>query len=156
MTENTGDPADVARQRAIALLARREHSALELKQKLAKLGLSDEKLSDAIDSLREEGLQSDRRFAGSFVRERMLRGQGAQRIQQELRQRGIASELITAALEEEGGCWRQLAQEVLRKKFGSTAPADPKARMKRQQFLVYRGFPPDIVRACLRGDCDEA
>jgi len=156
LTENPGNAADVVRQRATALLARREHSAHELKQKLAKLGLGAEVLSDAIEALRDEGLQSDRRFAGSFVRERMLRGQGPQRIQQELRQRGVSPELIEAALDEEGGCWRQRAQEVLRKKYGATPPADAKARMKRQQFLVYRGFPADIVRTCLRGDSEEA
>lgn len=156
MTDDSADVAGLARQRAIALLARREHSAQELRQKLARHGLDQVILSDAINTLREEGLQSDRRFAGSFVRERMLRGQGPQRIQQELRQRGVSSELIDAALEEEGGCWRQLARDVLVKKFGHLPPADPKARLKRQQFLVYRGFPADIVRACLRCEREEA
>lgn len=125
------------------LLARREHAFLELRRKLLRRFDADE-LDLALDRLREEGLQCDDRFARSFTRERMVRGYGPQRIEAELRQRGVARELGAEAIrevpEEEGETWHSLAETVLRRKFGDE-PADTfEERARRARFLAYRGF----------------
>ena len=49
--------------------------------------------------LADEGLQSDVRFAEAFVRSRILRGHGLTRIRQDIRQKGIADELVGQTLE---------------------------------------------------------
>ena len=59
--------------RAVRLLARREHSRAELRQKLRlkhrnEAPLSDELLDAVLDKLVEDGYQSDKRFAELLVR----------------------------------------------------------------------------------------
>ena len=133
------NPADI-RMAAMDLLARREHSRRELKQKLKKRFKDDKLIDEQLDRLAEERLQSDRRFAESFLRQRINRGQGPMRIRQEMRQKGISDSEIDAALEEEQPDWYALAEEVYRRKFGELPPEDIKAKAKRSRFMQYRGF----------------
>jgi SOS response regulatory protein OraA/RecX len=66
----------VLRRAAMDCLARREHSFYELQQKLTKKfpDTDPELLHTIADKLRVEGLQSDARFAESYVRYRKSRG----------------------------------------------------------------------------------
>jgi regulatory protein len=138
------NPERSPRNAAMDLLARREHARSELERKLSR-HFDREAIAQALDRLAEEGLQSDRRFAEAFVRERATRGYGPQRINAELQQRGIADRVAQAALatvcEEEGIDWREQARSALCKKFGqATLPADFRERARRLRFLSYRGF----------------
>lgn len=125
------------------LLARREHSLAEMQRKLSQR-FDAEELDAALAKLAEENLQSDERFAQSFTRERMLRGVGPLRIESELRQRGVQSVFIDQALvavpQEERTTWREVAQDVLLRKFGDSPPADLPDKARRLRFLGYRGF----------------
>ena len=135
------------------LLARREHGYQELRRKLSRRFSVDE-LEEALDRLREENLQSDQRFARVFTRERMLRGYGPQRIEAELRQRGVSRAIAEDAIREvprqEGQSWRELAIQVLQRKFGGEAAESFEERARRARFLAYRGFgegdAPDVLR----------
>jgi len=144
-------PAE-ARARVLALLARREYSRRELQQKLQQSGVPVMLADEALATLAAEGLQSDRRFAQSFVRERSLRGKGPVRIGQELRQRGISAELLDEVLEASDCDWSQLARAVAEKKFGRSAASTPQERARRQNFLAYRGFSSEQIRTALRAD----
>ena len=125
------------------LLARREHSLAELQRKLSQR-FDTEELDAALEKLAEDNLQSDERFAQSFTRERMMRGVGPLRIESELRQRGVQSVFIDQALvavpKEERTTWREVAQDVLLRKFGDSPPADLPDKARRLRFLGYRGF----------------
>ncbi|WP_439107190.1 regulatory protein RecX [Congregibacter sp.] len=125
------------------LLARREHSLAELRTKLGRRFDRDE-LDVALHKLADENLQSDGRFAQAFTRERMLRGIGPLRIDSELRQRGVDRKLIEEAIavtpSEEGITWRELAKDVLQRKFGNERPEDLAEKARRLRFLGYRGF----------------
>lgn len=59
------------REHTIALLARREHSQLELKQKLLNKGYKLSEVETLIISLAVEGLQSDERYTEIYVRQRI-------------------------------------------------------------------------------------
>ncbi|MCP1316121.1 regulatory protein RecX, partial [Halomonas sp. 707D7] len=85
---------------AIQLLARREYSRAELFDRLVKKSFEADDIQTCLDALEEQGLQSDARFAESFVRTRILRGQGVIRIKQELRLRGVNGEVLAAAIAE--------------------------------------------------------
>jgi regulatory protein len=138
------------------LLARREHSRRELMQKLARRFGDREptdELEAAINTLATEGLQSDERFALSFTRERLQRGNGPRRIRAELQQRGVDEALIDMALAEvpveEGTSWDAQARLVLEKRFGDAPARDFPERARRLRFLDQRGFssqhmPPDL------------
>jgi regulatory protein len=143
-----------ARAKVVALLARREYSMRELAQKLQARGVPVPLATEVIATLADEGLQSDSRFARSFVRERSLRGKGPVRIGQELRQRGIGAEMSAEALDAADYDWVELARSVLEKKFGRREAATPQARAKRQNFLAYRGFSAEQIRAALHAEVD--
>ena len=139
--------ASTPRKVAMDLLARREHSRLELLHKLARrFGDREpgEELEVAIDTLATEGLQSDERFALSLTRERLHRGHGPRRIRVDLQQRGVDDALIDTALAEvpaeEGTTWAGQARLVLAKRFGDEPARDFPERARRLRFLDRRGF----------------
>ncbi len=141
-------PAD-ARKKAMDFLARREYGQAELVGKLTGKGYDREIAEQAIRELGDEGLQSDARFAESFVQSRVNQGKGPVRIRLELEQRGIEAAAIDIAIEDAGVDWHELAVGIRRKKFGAGRPADFKAKARQMRFLQYRGFEPDQVRAAV-------
>jgi regulatory protein len=143
------DPTDVdVRRAAMDLLARREHSRLELSQKLGRrFPHQRELLEDEISILETEGLQSDARLAEAFVRVRTSRGQGPVKIRMELRGKGVPDETISLALEQCGIDWFELVSEVALKKYGDhfrqenvSQRASLKTKAKVSRFLQQRGF----------------
>lgn len=137
---------------AIGLLARREYSRAELAQRLAKKSFEHCAIEECLDKLIEQGLQSDDRFAASFVRSRILRGQGVIRIKGELRQRGVDQETLNAAFESVAASehvdWFELARDTLARRFDSSGET-PKERAKRERFLASRGFDFEQIRYAL-------
>jgi regulatory protein len=131
------------------MLARREHSRRELQQKLKKRFKDDDLIVQQLDRLIEENLQSDARFAASFLRQRYNRGHGPMRIRQEMRQKGIPDEGIEAAMASEDFDWYGLAEQVMQRKFGSEQPVDIKDKARRGRFMQYRGFSVDHFRHLL-------
>ncbi len=137
------------RERALGLLARREHSALELKRKLLQRGYPVELASTVVDALREEGLLSESRFAEEWVRSRVSRGQGPLKLRAGLRQQGLDDSQIEAALAEADPDWGSLAADVRRKRFGQTLPSSLQERARQTRFLEARGFTADAIRQAL-------
>lgn len=121
------------------LLARREHSVAELVKKLSA-DFEHDDIIIAITKLTVKNLQSDQRFAENYLRYRSQRGFGYQKIRQELKERGVDTELISDALAESDIDWFALAAGVRCKRFGEQEPEDYKERAKQQRFLQYRGF----------------
>lgn len=134
-----------ASEQAVSYLARREHSALELSRKLEKSGFDELEIEDSLAKLQRAGLQSDQRYAESYVNSRINRGYGSVRIRMELKERGVASDIITDSLQQAEIDWFALAAEVRSKRFGEHNPEDFKDRAKQQRFLQYRGFTHDEI-----------
>ncbi|MFG6667267.1 regulatory protein RecX [Halomonas sp. HNIBRBA4712] len=144
---------------AIDLLARREYSRAELHQKLLQKAFDEAEILECLNALEEQGLQDDARFAESFVRSRVLRGQGPMRIKMELGRRCIKSDLQSDALrlvaEQERIDWFELAAETLQRRFRTSGASDgerfvpPKERARRERFLAQRGFDFDQIRYAL-------
>lgn len=128
------------RERAMNFLARREHSVHELTTKLVKAEFEIDDVRNIIARLTEQDLQSDQRFAENYTRYRSNRGFGSQKIRQELKERGVAIELINDSLNEANIDWFALAIIVRCKRFGEQKPDDFKERAKQQRFLQHRGF----------------
>jgi len=153
------DPAEaerVCRHRAMDLLARRDHSRLELRRKLAARGFEAALVEQVLDALTRDRLLEESRYVESFIRGRARKGQGPVRIRGELAQRGIEDASVSAGLDEADCDWIALAAEVRAKRFGTAAPADFKERARQMKFLQYRGFESGHIRAALElsGDSD--
>lgn len=141
-----------ARKKAMDFLARREYGQVELIRKLSDKGFQRDIAEQAVLRLAEEGLQSDTRFAESFVQSRINQGKGPVRIRLDLKERGVSDAAVEIALEEAGADWRGMARSICRKKFGAAEPADFREKARQMRFLQYRGFEPDQIRAAVGGD----
>ena len=105
-------------------LARREHSRAELHAKLLPHVREGEDLEAVLDELAKRNWLSDERAAEQLVQHRRNRF-GSQRIAHELRQKGIAENLISEAMPQLKDTELEAAREVWQKKFG-VAPQDAK------------------------------
>lgn len=138
-------------QQAVSLLARREHSSRELREKLRARSFSAEAVESALATLREQDLQSDYRFAEACTRSLMSRGYGSLRVAGELRERGVSGDIAQEfeSLARKGELER--ACEALRRKTGS--------RQQQLRFLNQRGYPGEVARravdAALRESRDD-
>ena len=141
------------RERALRLLARREHSRAELTRKLERAGHTDSEIAPLLDELEAKNWLSDRRFAESYVADKRART-GAIKLAFELRQRGISDALIEDVLKDHRHSELERAQEIWRKKFG-LPPANAAERARQIRFLQSRGFSGDMIRRVLRGHCPE-
>lgn len=129
------------------LLARREHSRLELERKLDARGFGPSLISEVLDQLQQDGLLSAERFARSFIEARYAKGQGPLRIRRELAERGV--ENADAWLAEAECDWEALARATRNRRFGPGRPADFREKAKQMRFLEYRGFSHDQIRRAL-------
>ncbi len=137
------------RNKAMALLARREHSRLELARKLSDKAEGAD-IDALLDELAADDLQSDHRFAESYVRSRQLSGYGPIRIRQELLQRGVVEPLIDTVLPVDEEDWRELLQQVWQKKYRGLIPDDARAYGQQVRFLLQRGFSGEMVGRFLK------
>ena len=143
--------ADV-RAAATRLLARREYARVELERRLTGRGFPADVVAATLDELAAANLQSDERFAESFVRARAERGHGPLRIRRELGERGVPASLADRALAEGGGYGAALVRRVRTKRLGAAPPKDYPGRARQMRFLHYRGFAEDQIRAALGED----
>ena len=144
------------RTRALQYLARREYSRAELRGKLlphAQIENDFEKVQSVeldalLDDLTARGWLSDVRATTQLVHAKRSRF-GTQRITHELRQRGIAEELIEAALPALKESELETARDVWQRKFGHL-PQDAKEKAKQMRFLQSRGFGFEVIFEVLR------
>lgn len=137
------------RRAAMDLLARREHSLRELFEKLARRFDDEFLVHQELERLSAESLQSDARFAESYLHSRAQRLYGPLRIRMELRERGIDEAAIAAAMGAAGIDWRANLERLVRERFGRRPAVDFNERAKRMRFLHNRGFDPDQIRAAV-------
>jgi len=137
------------KKQALNLLARREHSRLELERKLAARSFASTLVSTTLDELEQSGALAASRFAESFVRSRAAKGQGPVRIRAELKQRGVDDVQFVDLLRDEEFDWYAIARHVRSKRFGRAAPRDFKERARQARFLQYRGFETGQINAAL-------
>ena len=141
------------RRSALNLLAQREQTALELKQKLGRRFPEYAPLLDGvIERLQEQGLQNDGRMAEAYLRYRVQRGQGPMKIRSEMIQKGLTGSDIDTAFRRQAPDWIALATAALQKRFGAVDESerlDRKERAKRSRFLQQRGFHYEHISAAL-------
>ena len=137
------------RERALGLLARREHSRAELGRKLAAHAGSEDDLEALLEDLQRRKLVSDERYADSRTHA-LSRKFGAARIAQELRAKGLDKGLAESAAAAARTTEVDRARAVWLRKF-RTAPATREERARQMRFLQSRGFSFDAIRAVVRG-----
>lgn len=131
----------------LRLLSRREHSQLELLNKLALRGFDRSASQDVIDDLAEQGWQSDQRFTENYTRHRIKQGIGPVKISNELYQRGIACFDLDLLVLEVANSWADVLEQVYQKKYSDETLLSNKEWLKRCRFLLQRGFSSEMIQS---------
>ena len=151
MTRRRKGKEDVsAYDKALALLARREHSARELKSKLVRKGLDADESIAALTQLQSKDYQSDARFGEMLVRSRIAQGYGPRWIIAELKTHGIAEAEVRTLINAAEPDWLALVRDLVRRRYGAKPAANLAERSKRANFLLRRGFDAATVQSVTR------
>ena len=131
-----------ALNRAVAALATRAQSRTELERKLQARGYLSDTVELVLYKLEKEHLIDDSAFARTWVEARSARQLGKARILQELRYKGISSDIAEAAVaaidrDDTAGQALALAAKLLRR---HDDPSAPEARQKVIAAMQRRGF----------------
>ena len=143
MKDEPDSPVEL-RARALRLLARREHSRVELERKLGPHAGSSAVIAEVLEALVQKKQLSDERYAEERAHS-MARKYGAARIRQDLKAKGVDAQLIER-ISSAGDLER--ARAILTRKYREPA-ASREERAKRMRFLQSRGFSFDIIRSLL-------
>jgi regulatory protein len=138
--------------RAVAMLAARPRAARDLERVLVRKGEPAEHVMAATQRLMAMGILDDAQFARHFIRAKISgAGLSRRRLQSELWRRGVARDVIDAALaevmaEDEVDENAQIA-EVAARKLRTLRSADPAvARRRLYAFLARRGYDSSAIR----------
>jgi len=144
-------------QRALDLACtyvnRRERTVAEVRAQLERKGIPDQPAEQAVQTLVEQRLLDDERFAELFVADkRELEQWGAERIRRGLLARGIDRELAERAMvaaDGDGGdpgptSELDRAVELLRRRF-PTPPGERRERDRALGVLLRKGYEPELA-----------
>ncbi|MDG1644933.1 recombination regulator RecX [Klebsiella huaxiensis] len=166
MTETSSRRSGYARllDRAIRILAMRDHSEQELRRKLAApvmskngpeaLDVTPEEVDKVVEWCIDNRYLDDDRFVRQFIASRSRKGYGPARVRQELKQKGISRETIESSMRECEIDWALLAREQAQRKYGEPLPTAFSEKVKIQRFLLYRGYLMEDIQEIWRNFAD--
>ena len=150
------------RKRALGLLDQRQRSRHELRERLLKLEFAPELVDEVLDSLEQNLLLDDARFASEWVRQRAAtRGKSSRALDLELREKGVAAHVRAEALEQisaedEERQARALAQKKVREvKQPPAGRAEyDKALRRVVGMLARRGYSSELTMRVARSELE--
>jgi regulatory protein len=141
-------PARSIKARAIGLLARREYSRAELRERLLANGGGAAAVDAALAELAALGYLCDARYAHAIVRRR--RGDYARRlIEETLKQKGVEPTSAKEALADIAVDDAQTLASLWQRRFGRP-PDDEREKARQVRFLQARGFALSAILRLLR------
>lgn len=145
-----------AAARAIELAYRavsaRERTEAELRAWLERRRVEPDAIEAAVAELTGGGYLDDAAYARRFAEDRrLLERWGAERIARDLERRGVAPELVVAALDRPDDREAELAaaRSLLAERFREPPAHDP-ARDRAWRLLVRRGYPSELAYEAVR------
>jgi regulatory protein len=148
-------PQQDDQRRAIELAYRaltgRERTVFELRAFLERKRVGPAAIEAAVEELTRAGFLDDARYARQFAEDkRELERWGSGRIERDLARRGIAPDLVEAALAGQGRADELASAVVLLAERVSGPLDDDRARNKAWQLLVRRGYTPELAYEAVR------
>ena len=136
-------------------LSIREHSKLELQNKLSQKGHDLDNIRDCIEEFSSKDIQSDIRFTEEFIRSKLKKNKGPRLISSELVSRGITDSIINKKISEISYQeWCTVAFLALKKKLnGSSVSIEDKDKI--YSFLISRGFEHKMIKYAIDEQKDE-
>jgi len=143
-----------AKNTAYRYLTIRPRSRKELADKLQDKEFSDPMIAAVLEHVTRLGYLDDGKFAAQWAASRIRsRGFGRRRLEQELRIKGISSDIIKDTLNTllEEAPEADTARKEAEKKLRTLIRFEPQVRRRRLAgFLERKGFSSDIIRTVLR------
>jgi regulatory protein len=139
---------------ALKMLARRELSEAQLRQRLLRRQHDPDAIDAALARLKSERSLDDERVAGAIARsETNLKKRGRYRVTRQIEAAGIASSIAKRIVDEtfaaiDGDAL--IAQALARRLRGRSRIEDDREFQRLYRYLVAQGFEPDRVMALLR------
>jgi regulatory protein len=131
---------------ALRFLAPRPRSEQEIRRRLAEKGHEPARVERVLARLRELGLADDRAFADFWLENRTLhRPRGARALKVELFQKGVAREVVDAALDPEHDESEDAYRAAQRRAATLSILDERDFRQRLGQFLLRRGFGWDAI-----------
>ena len=125
-------------------LAMREHSQLQIYNKLVNKNLGVDLINEVLKELQDGGFQSDERYTQEYIRYRQNTGYSSRKIIYELESNGISSELINNN-EHYFIDDRDILSELVRYKILDKDISDQKVLMKLINHFRSKGFDNNII-----------
>jgi regulatory protein len=149
------DPVRSAYAAALAMLARRELSEAQVRERLARREHEKPAIEQAVERLKAAGALDDRRVALAAARtEAHVRSRGRARVVQRVRALGIDPDLASEAVDEVFAAIDEdalLERALARRLRGPAARVTDPAHFRRLfQQLIRQGFAPSAVTRALR------
>ena len=147
----TAQPED---RRAVELALRavsaRDRTVAELRMYLERKRVEPAAIDGAVAALASAGLVDDERYAYRFTEDKQqLQRWGSERIARELQKRGVAPEVVQAALSSTARSDElAAATSLLHERYG--VPRDDRERDRAWRLLVRRGYEPELAYEALR------
>lgn len=141
-----------ALSRLAALCSRGEHCTGEMRDKMRRWGVADEAQERIVNYLVEHKYIDDERFARAFVHDKLeYNGWGRRKIEQALRLKRVASDILDRVLDEtEGDSYEEKLRPLLAQKRKSIKAKDARElTMKLIRFAMGRGYTYEQIRNCL-------
>jgi len=128
----------------------REHSFKELVEKLVARDLDVTLAVQQLTKFKQQNIQSDFRFAESYIRSKANKGKGEQRIKIALKEHQVDESTIVKAFAEADVDFDEVAYRVYQKKYSDKPVVDWQDKQKRMRFLQYRGFATQQIQDVLK------
>jgi regulatory protein len=138
------------RARALAMLARREHTRAEMARKLSPHCESPQEIEQLLDTLAARGWLSEARFAEARANT-LSRKFGSRKIEYDLKSRGVSAEVVERTVGEARAQELKNCRAAWERKFGAL-PQDAAERGRQMRFLAGRGFSAEAVRQVLKAE----
>ncbi|MGI6200895.1 MAG: regulatory protein RecX [Christensenellales bacterium] len=147
------DEPAAAYERSLNFLQYRARSAQEMATYLKGKGYAPQVVSDTVERLRRNGLLDDAAFGGMLLRERKRQGgYGRAMVKQQLKGKGLESELVDQLLEQDYSEQEELASAAAYAQRMLRRYADREQRQRQQaasQALARRGYSWSVIREAL-------
>jgi regulatory protein len=147
----------VARRIVLRQLAMGPRTRRQLEDKLRDRGCEPGVARQVLDRMTEVGLVDDEAFAEMYVRSRQeTKGLAAGALRHELRQKGVAEEVVDAALEEiDPEREKEQARALVTRRLRTMRGVDRDTQTRRLAgFLARKGYGPGVSYQVIREALD--
>jgi regulatory protein len=148
VSKDKSEPLEKAKNYAFLLLKFRQRSAKEITQRLKQKNFDDSVIKETLSFLKRQGFVDDESFAKAWIDSRLKKPLGLRRIKEELRIKGIDTDIIESNL-------KKIKQDYLEEEVVARIAADrlsklkgiepQKAKRRTFAYLLRRGFSPEVI-----------